>query len=88
LKVDESTDSVTKKLEKSIAQLTEQARSSETDLAIAEADNADLLKQLEESKGMYLLLEKRYHTLKTKNKEYEERLERYWLLSHLLLLLL
>ncbi|KAK3741080.1 hypothetical protein QZH41_009876 [Actinostola sp. cb2023] len=67
----------TKKLEGSLAEMAEKAKSSETDLAIAEAENTDMLKQLEESKGMYLLLEKRYNTLKNKNKEYEEKIERY-----------
>lgn len=57
--------------------MTEKLKSTETEVAIAEAENADMLQQLEESKGMYLLLEKRYNTLKAKNKEYEDKIERY-----------
>ncbi|XP_031550651.1 neurabin-1-like [Actinia tenebrosa] len=74
--VDELSDSDSKKLQKSIEELNERVKNVETDLAIAEAENADMLRQLEESKGMYLLLEKRYHALKAKNKEYEEKIER------------
>lgn len=69
-------DSKTSVLETSLAEANEKLKNTETDMAIAEAENADMLAQLEESKGMYLLLEKRYNALKNKNSEYEEKLER------------
>ncbi|XP_048578269.1 neurabin-1 [Nematostella vectensis] len=68
-----TTESDSEKLEKALAEMASRARSAESDLAFVEAENQDLLKQLEESKGMYLLLEKRYHLLKNKVKELEDR---------------
>ena len=51
----------------------EKIHSLESDLAVAEAENEDMLRQLEESKGLYLILEKKYHIAKNKVKELEER---------------
>ena len=62
-----------KKLENQIQELTEKVKEAETDVAINEAENQDMLKQLEESKGHYLILEKKYQTTKNKLKELQER---------------
>lgn len=53
--------------------LEEKIHSLESDLAVAEAENEDMLRQLEESKGLYLILDKKYYIAKNKVKELEER---------------
>ena len=51
----------------------EKMSSLESDLALSEAENDDMVGQLEESKGLYLILEKKYQIAKGKVKEFEER---------------
>lgn len=51
----------------------EKMSSLESDLALSEAENDDMVRQLEESKGLYLILEKKYQIVKGKVKEFEER---------------
>lgn len=51
----------------------EKVNSLESDLAVSEAENEDMVRQLEESKGLYLILEKKYHIAKNKVKELEDR---------------
>ena len=46
----------------------EKVNSLESDLAVSEAENEDMVRQLEESKGLYLILEKKYHIAKNKVK--------------------
>ena len=53
--------------------LEEKIHSLESDLAVAEAENEDMLRQLEESKGLYLILDKKYHIAKNEVKELKER---------------
>ena len=60
-------------MEKLLADMSDKVHKLETDLAVSEAENDDMVKQLEESKGLYLILEKKYHISKSKLKEYEER---------------
>ena len=67
------TSSNTKKLEKALTAMTERAQIAETDLAVSEAENDDMVKQLEESKGLYMILDKKYHLAKAKIKELEEK---------------
>ena len=68
-----SSSSDHKKLEKALAEITDRAQKAETELAIAEAENGDMVKQLEESKGLYLILEKKYHQAKNTIKEHEAK---------------
>lgn len=63
----------TKKAEKALAEMKEKVNSLESDLALSEAENEDMVRQLEESKGLYLILEKKYHMAKNKVKELEDR---------------
>jgi len=49
----------------------EKVNTLESDLAVSEAENDDMVRQLEERKGLYLILEKKYHNAKVKIKEYE-----------------
>ena len=67
------TSSNTKKLEKALTAMTERAQIAETDLAVSEAENDDMVKQLEESKGLYMILDKKYHLAKAKIKELEDK---------------
>ena len=67
------TSSNTKKLEKALTAMTERAQIAETDLAVSEAENDDMVKQLEESKGLYMILDKKYYLAKAKIKELEEK---------------
>lgn len=70
----ESTDNWDLKEARERAEIREEKiHSLESDLAVAEAENEDMLRQLEESKGLYLILEKKYHIAKNKVKELEER---------------
>ena len=62
-----------KKVEKSLSAMNEKVHTLETDLAVLEAENEDMVKQLEESKGLYLILDKKYQISKSKVKEYEEK---------------
>mgnify|MGYP001793119289 CR=1 FL=1 len=54
--------------------MSEAMKEAETDLAISEAENQDMLKQLEEIKEQNMTLEKKYQTNKNKLKEQQERL--------------
>ena len=58
---------------KALAEMKEKMSSLESDLALSEAENDDMVRQLEESKGLYLILEKKYQIAKGKLKEFEER---------------
>ena len=58
---------------KALAEMKEKMSSLESDLALSEAENDDMVRQLEESKGLYLILEKKYQISKGKLKEFEER---------------
>ena len=53
--------------------MTEKINTLESDLAVSEAENDDMVRQLEERKGLYLILEKKYHNAKIKIKELEEK---------------
>ena len=58
---------------KALAEMKEKMSSLESDLALSEAESDDMVRQLEESKGLYLILEKKYQISKGKLKEFEER---------------
>ena len=62
-----------KEAKKKLEALTEKVHTLESDLAVSEAENDDMVRQLEESKGLYLILDKKYHMAKNKVKELEER---------------
>ena len=66
-------DDETKKTQKALEEMKEKVNSLESDLAVSEAENEDMVRQLEESKGLYLILEKKYHIAKNKVKELEDR---------------
>ena len=69
----EQTNDEVKKAQKAVAEMTDKLHMLESDLAVSEAENEDMLRQLEESKGLYLILEKKYHITKNKLKELEDR---------------
>lgn len=60
-------------MQKALAEIKEKVNMLESDLAVSEAENDDMVRQLEESKGLYLILEKKYHITKNKVKELEEK---------------
>lgn len=60
-------------MQKALADIKEKVNMLESDLAVSEAENDDMVRQLEESKGLYLILEKKYHITKNKVKELEEK---------------
>lgn len=62
-----------KEAKKKLEALAEKVHTLESDLAVSEAENDDMVRQLEESKGLYLILDKKYHMAKNKVKELEER---------------
>ena len=69
----EQTSDEAKKAQKALAEMTDKVSMLESDLAVSEAENDDMVRQLEESKGLYLILEKKYHITKNKLKELEDR---------------
>ena len=69
----EQTNDEAKKAQKALAEMTDKVNMLESDLAVSEAENDDMVRQLEESKGLYLILEKKYHITKNKLKELEDR---------------
>ena len=69
----EQTNDEAKKVQKALAEMTDKVNMLESDLAVSEAENDDMVRQLEESKGLYLILEKKYHITKNKLKELEDR---------------
>ena len=60
-------------MQKALTEIKEKVNMLESDLAVSEAENDDMVRQLEESKGLYLILEKKYHITKNKVKELEDR---------------
>lgn len=72
-KTEPANEKTIQETKKALAEMTEKVHAVESDLAVSEAENEDMVRQLEESKGLYLILEKKYHIAKNKVKEYEEK---------------